>query len=137
LTFRYATIADGLLLAEMNLQLIRDEGHRNPMSLPELRQRMEGWLAGEYQAVVIEDNEPSGYALFRLDEDQVYLRQFFVRRDRRRQGIGRSAIRWLTEHAWHDRPRIRVDVLIGNRAAIEFWRAVGFADYALSLELPL
>ena len=36
LTHRLARLADVPLLAQMNHQLIRDEGHENPMTLPEL-----------------------------------------------------------------------------------------------------
>jgi GNAT superfamily N-acetyltransferase len=119
----------------MNYQLIRDEGHRNPMTRHELQSRMEQWLAGDYQAIVIEDDAgAAGYALFRRDEEGVYLRQFFIQPDRRRQGIGRAAIAWLLENAWQNDRRVRLEVLIGNRVAIDFWRALGFADYCLTLE---
>jgi hypothetical protein len=41
----------------------------------------------------------------------------------------------LTDEVWPaDRP-ISVDVLIGNRSALEFWRAVGFVDYLITLEM--
>jgi ribonuclease HI len=37
----------------MNYQLIHDEGHRNPMTIQELEERMRAWLAsGEYEAVL-------------------------------------------------------------------------------------
>jgi hypothetical protein len=35
-----AAVDDVPLLAAMNSRLIRDEGHRNPMTLPELEERM-------------------------------------------------------------------------------------------------
>ncbi len=54
------------LLTRLNLQLIRDEGHRSPMTLTQLQVRMDLWLQGEYQAVLFEhDGETVGYALFR------------------------------------------------------------------------
>lgn len=135
LTHRFATSADCHLLAEMNQQLIRDEGHRNRMTLPELEERMRGWLAGEYAAVVFEvDGSVAAYALYSDRGDHIYLRQLFVTRDRRRTGIGRQAIETLRETIW-PRKRLVVEVLVGNRAAVEFWRAVGFVDYALTLEL--
>lgn len=37
---RRATLADCALLAELNHQLIRDERHRNKMTVPELELRM-------------------------------------------------------------------------------------------------
>jgi hypothetical protein len=46
LNYRRATLNDCSLLAELNHQLIRDEGHRNKMTVPELEQRMRGWLTG-------------------------------------------------------------------------------------------
>lgn len=55
-TFRYATSDDCPRLPELNHQLIRDEGHRNPMTVQELEQRMRGWISGEYRAVIYEDS---------------------------------------------------------------------------------
>jgi len=66
MTFRPATIADCPLLADLNHQLIRDEGHRNRLAVAEREQRMRGWLAGEYRAVLYEDGrEVVAYALVR------------------------------------------------------------------------
>jgi len=63
---RFASESDLDLLAEWNHQLIRDEGHRNPMTVRELRERMRGWLEGEYKAVIFAiEGEPVAYALYR------------------------------------------------------------------------
>lgn len=133
--YRTATSDDALLLAQMNRRLIRDEGHRNSMSEAELVERMHAWLAGEYEAVVFEDDAgPAGYALFRNESDYVYVRQFFVEPARRRQGIGKAAIEHLAAHFWNGRPRIRIEVLTGNSQAIDFWRAVGFVEYCMTME---
>jgi GNAT superfamily N-acetyltransferase len=136
--YRMATSADAHLLALMNYQLIRDERHRNAMSVAELEQRMQAWLAGEYQAVLFEDElGTAGYALFKREPDWIYLRQFFVQQERRRRGIGKAAMAWLLEHVWNDAPRIRLDVLVGNSQGIEFWRSLGFADYCMAMEKPV
>lgn len=139
--YRLATLDDCQLLAELNAQLIQDEGHRNPMSVDQLAERMRAWLAGEYCAVIFAagqgpeaPQQPLGYALFREEPEHVYLRQFFVRRDARRQGIGRAAIEHLVRSVWPAHKRIRLDVLVGNTAAIAFWLSVGFADYCLTME---
>jgi len=42
---RDASAADTPLLAQLNRQLIEDEGAANPMSLAELEARMREWLA--------------------------------------------------------------------------------------------
>ena len=134
--YRFATAGDLDLLAEWNHQLIRDEGHRNPMDVAQLRERMRGWLAGEYRAVMFTvDAVPVAYALHRESEDEVYLRQFFVDREHRRQGLGREAIRLLQTELWPADKRWTVEVLTANAPAVAFWRAVGYADYCLTLEM--
>src|SRR5262249_28293295 len=133
--YRSATVADAPTIAAMNWHLIRDEGHRNPMTVPDLATRMTGWLGGEYQAVLFEESgQAIGYALFRREPEYVYLRQFYVGLEQRRGGIGRAAIAWLREKAWRGE-RVRLEVLIGNAVGIAFWRAIGFKDYCLTLEL--
>lgn len=124
------------MLAPLNAQLIRDEGHRNPMSVAELEQRMAGWLRGEYEAALFESgSQIVGYALFRRDSEHIYLRQLFVVPVLRRRGIGRSALAWLWANAWKDTQRLRIDVLLGNASAQAFWHAVGFKDYCVVMEM--
>jgi len=134
--FRRATSDDCGLLAELNHQLIRDEGHRNRMSVAELEQRMREWLATEYTAILFEDGgEVVAYGLYREEDDEIYLRQLFVARNRRRQGIGRGAMEILRSKIWPKEKRLTVEVLAGNTAAVAFWRAVGYKDYSLTLEI--
>lgn len=135
LSWHEASEADLGLLAEWNYQLIRDEGHRNPMSVAQLAERMKKWLESEYRAVLFSSEAPVGYALFRKEEELVYLRQFFVHRDRRRVGIGRAAVSILREQVWPRDVRLTVDVLCRNQSAIAFWRSVGYRDYCLTLEI--
>jgi predicted acetyltransferase len=133
---RQAILNDGALLAELNYQLIRDEGHRNKMTVPELEQRMKDWLASEYTSVIFEkDGEVVAYALYREQPEEIYLRQLFVCRNRRRQGIGRQAFEILSSKIWPANKRLTVEVLVKNEAAVAFWRAVGCKDYSLKLEI--
>lgn len=133
--FRVATHEDVSNLARMNRLLIQDEGHRNPMSLAELEKRMLGWLEVEYQAALFEESGRAlGYALYRFDEEWVYLRQFFIEREERRKGIGRAAFEWLLENPWKASSRVRLEVLCENLAGQGFWKALGFEVYALTLE---
>jgi len=133
---RRAILNDCALLAELNHQLIRDEGHRNRMTVPELEQRMKGWLASEYVAVLFENGgEVVAYALYREQPEAIYLRQLFVVRNRRRKGIGKEAIKILRSKIWPKNRRLTVEVLVQNEAAAAFWRAVGYKDYCLTLEM--
>jgi GNAT superfamily N-acetyltransferase len=134
--YRIATETDLDLLAQWNKELIQDEGHRNQMNVPQLRDRMRQWLSGSYTAVMFDKNGSSiAYALFREDEEEIYLRQLFVKRDRRRQGIGKEAVRLLKEEIWTQSKRLTVDVLSHNKSGIAFWHSVGYKDYCLTLEI--
>ena len=93
--YRFATNDDLDRLAAWNHQLIRDEGQRNRMTIRELKERMAGWLAGEYRAVVFgSPSDPVAYALFSERASEVYLRQLFVRRGRRSEGMVESPSRF-------------------------------------------
>src|SRR5215471_13287059 len=134
--FRFATADDCGLLAELNHQLIRDERHRNSMNVAQLEQRMRGFIEKEYRAVIFEDdNEVVAYALFREEPDEIYLRQLFVLRHQRRKGIGRQAMQILRSQIWPRTKRLTVEVLVANERAVAFWRAMGYRDYALTLEI--
>ena len=134
--FRFATENDVPWLARMNEELIRDEGHRNKMSLSELEQRMSAFLRNEYQAVIVSsDQRDIGYALYRRDPEWVYLRQIFVVAWMRRTGVGRSMMEWLKANPWKGCKTIRTDVLVGNAAGIDFWKAVGFKEYCITMEM--
>jgi GNAT superfamily N-acetyltransferase len=132
---RRATAADCSLLAVLNHRLIADEGHRSRMTVAELEERMRGWLARDYVAILFEDGGEVAYALYREQPEEIYLRQLYVVRDRRRQGIGRRAVGILRTEIWPRTKRLTVDVLTGNGPAIAFWRAVGYRDYCLTLEI--
>ena len=134
---RPAAVDDSRLLAELNHQLISDQGHRNPMTVVELEARMRGWLStGEYRGLIFEDtSEVIAYALYRETADEVHLRHFFVVRHRRRQGVGWAAMRELLDRHWPPSKRLTVSVLVNNTAAVSFWRTMGYADYDLTLEI--
>ena len=72
MNYRFAEACDLPLLAQLNHELIRDEGADNPMTLAQLEERMRIWLSSQYRAVVFEEaSATAGYALFRSDEDGV------------------------------------------------------------------
>jgi GNAT superfamily N-acetyltransferase len=138
MNFHTVTAADIPELASLNAALIRDEGHRSRMTVAELEVRMRKFFDEGYVAVLFsEGGRTAGYALYRSDEEGVYLRQFFIAEHARRKGLGREAVQWLCANVWQDAERITLQVLLNNQRGIDFWRAVGFGDYCLTMERRL
>ena len=128
---------EAALLAELNRQLDEDEPHPYPLPLPALVERMARWIdGGEYEVLVFRSGDQLiGYAVWRADEHGIYLRHFFICRDRRHQGWGRAAIQLLCREVFpKDRP-VNIDAAIGNKTGIAFWHAIGFQDFSLGMEL--
>ena len=97
---------------------------------------MKDWLASEYSAVIFEKvREVVAYALYREQPREIYLRQLFVARKRRRKGIGKEAVKILRSKIWPTNKRLTVEVLVKNEAAVAFWRKAGYKDYCLALEI--
>jgi len=139
--YRIATLDDVPMLSDMNRQLVEDEGHRNRSKSDSwFAARMRDFLNGEYEAVLFElEGQVVAYALYtkhRDDKDSIYLKQLFVDRAHRRQGIGREAIRILREEIWPADKRLTVGVLIDNHAARAFYTAMGYRENSLELEIP-
>lgn len=132
-----AQLEDVPLLARMNRQLLRDEKHRNSsMTIPDLSKRMTGFLSEQgYQAVLFSvQNEPVAYALFIERPDDIYIRQLYVHKAFRRNGIGKEAIQILRDRYFPRKKKMSVEVLVKNKVATSFWRNSGFHDYSLCLE---
>lgn len=136
LSISAATEADIPHLAELNRQLMEDEAHPHMLELDALRARMARWVAGEYNVLVFRANgQVCGYAAWCAEDRGTYLRHFFICRDQRRRGLGRAVIdRLRRDHFPRDQP-LQLEATIWNTDAIAFWRAVGFKDFGLTLEM--
>ena len=137
--YKIATLQDVPILAVMNQQLTADEQHRNQFRpLEWFQKRMTAFLSSEYSAVIFENEEkPVAYALYKNHDehkDTIYLRQVFVDRSLRRQGIARQAIRILINEVWPKDKRITVESLSKNEIAISFYKSVGFTEYSIEFE---
>lgn len=129
-----AALTDVDRLAVLNKHLIEDERHSNLMTVPQLAERMTGWLQGEYTGYLARiDGRITAYCLFRDDGDYYYLRQLFVDRDFRRQGIATHLLDWMFSEIWTEK-KVRLDVLAHNEGAIAFYRHYGFKTQVLRLE---
>ncbi|MFP4373700.1 MAG: GNAT family N-acetyltransferase [Spirochaetaceae bacterium] len=125
------------VLAEMNSSLIQAEGSDNPMTLEELRYRMNAFLVEDgYQAALFEYEEAVvGYVLYRVEPVYTYVRQFYVSEKMRGRGVGSTMFARLRETEWAQAAEIQLDVLEGNRGALEFWQRHGFEPRALRMRL--
>lgn len=132
-----ATRAEAPLLAELNLQLDEDEPHPYPLPLAALMERMTRWIeTGEYEVLLFRRSEGvAGYAAWRMEDRGAYIRHFFICRDQRRRGWGRAAMKLLCRDVLPQGLPVQVEATIGNQAGIAFWRAMGFQDFGLSMEL--
>ena len=138
---RHASLDDVALLAEMNQQLIIDEGGRNTMTLPELKKRMHEWLTTDYKAVVVErDKGVIGYLLYRKFKEQyfpynnsVYIRQFFIQPSYRRRGIGQTVFETIADEYFPKDYSVMLDVLESNPEGKAFWVKLGFSIYHTTL----
>ena len=137
--YRYATLEDTPILAVMNKQLTEDEQHRNRFNSEQwFKDRMAQFLNGDYTAVLFEKESVVAYALYRNHpehEDTIYLRQIFVSRDYRRQGIGSEVMNILKNEIWPKENRLTVEVLSQNEVARNFYQSVGYKEYCLELEI--
>jgi GNAT superfamily N-acetyltransferase len=106
------------------------------MSLERLERRIHRWLEeDDYQGFLFEeDGATVAYALLSLDEDSVYVRHFYVLDAHRRRGMGGRVVELLLREIIPPTARVTLDVLASNRAGHDFWRSVGFSDYAIRME---
>jgi GNAT superfamily N-acetyltransferase len=130
--WRRCTTADAAVLAELNAHLSEDEGASVGTPAAYL-DRMRTWLEeGRYDAAVVEsDGEPIAYVVWRHDPDygDVYVRQFFVARAHRGQGLGTRLFESAVHELWPGRP-LRLDVYDSNPRGGAFWERMGFEPYS-------
>jgi GNAT superfamily N-acetyltransferase len=142
LTLRRATPNDTSLLAHMNKRLIEDEGSTNPMSNSQLESRLRGWLAAEWRGeLFLHDTMIVGYAIYRLQRNEfdnretVYIRHYFIERDYRRLGYGRTGLEHLKTERFPKNVTVYLEVLTHNSRGREFWKSMGFEEYSVTMRL--
>ena len=107
----------------------------------ELEARFSGWLGSEWQVVLLEYGEVViGYGIYRLQPDSyfpertvVYVRQYFIRREYRGQGLGRAGFELMVEELFPSPCRILLEALASNPSGLAFWQHLGFHPYSIAL----
>lgn len=140
---RQHVLAERDVLARMNKELLEDEKIRSPMNVAALRDRFDRFVDedGWSIEVFLKESEIVGYITYRSEPDPVaptgqsiHLRQFYIARSHRRQGLGAAAIALFKRSRLKDGDRIVLDVLDTNPRGKRFWQSVGFVPYATIME---
>lgn len=134
LTVRICRDEDLNLLATLNKQLIEDEQHDNKMNIDQLKERMKTFINADYTAYKFEENsQVVGYALVDHTKQPLYLRQFFICRNCRRNGYGKKTFGKLLETL--DTKHIDIEVMNWNNVGYSFWKSLGFKERSIYMKL--
>lgn len=128
------TLADVTQLALLNKQLIDDEKSNNTMSIKELEERMHEFITTEYDAYFfIKQETVVGYALVKNTCNPLYLRQFLIDREYRKNHYGTQAFHTLMGYL--NVNSIDIEVLPWNEPGIRFWGSLGFHEISRYMRL--
>jgi predicted acetyltransferase len=126
------SLDDVPVLAQMNWQLIRDEGSDNPMTRDQLAERLTGFITTTYEAWLIRvDQQVAGYVLVDRGRQPIYLRQMFIDAPYRRRGYAKAAFAALCTELHH--APLEVEVFAWNAPAVAFWQSVWFAPRVIQM----
>lgn len=134
---RRASHNDAHQLAQWSYALAQEEGIRTTLTARQHEAQLGEWIASAQCVVhVIERGHAAvGFVIWGSHGPrEVFVREFFVARDARRQGIGRAAVSLMRSNVWPREARVSLRVLIGSAAYLSFWRACGFSDFSITLE---
>jgi predicted acetyltransferase len=134
-TLETATFDDCPMLAEMNRQLIVEGRQSNAMTIAELSERMCEWFQkGVYTGYVFRLNGATiGYSLVDLTGHPPWVRHFFICREYRRQGYGRTAVGLLFEKLVVE--EIGLSCLTENAPGQAFWRSFNHDAYSVKFNI--
>ncbi len=141
LSVRDASDAELHMLALWTRELHEDEGSV-PMDVTLVERRLKEWIeTGSARVVIFTlDRHPVGYALVLQQvatpylPAKTYLRQFFIARDHRGQGLGKLAFALLEREIFTRGQAIRLEAKWRNPRAQAFWKKMGFVEQDITYE---
>ena len=105
-----------------------------PRILRALRHKDTVVLAATERNTYVARERPAlaGFAIMEFGDERAHLVLLAVQPVRRRRGIGRQLVQWLTESALTaGMSSIHLELRAGNEAARRFYRAMGFSETVL------
>lgn len=126
------------ILAQMNLDLYADAGHQREISIEQMKERFQFFIQSDMWNVdlVVADDNIVGYCLWRHEQDDqdIYIRHFWLHENYRGQNYSVQMLDTLTEHCgWGDR-RLRLQIFAGNDRMERYWSIQGFKHRSMILE---
>ena len=131
-------------VAQWNVQLHEDEGSP-PLSVDAAAKRLRRWFEdGTFQgAIFLGDGHPVGYVLYEhrpVHADQraahrVYVRQFFISRESRREGTGTAAFETFVRKLVPKNVNVVLEVKESNSSGQRFWESLSFKPIGVAYEL--
>ena len=141
---RTMTAIDIKQVAKWNVQLREDEASK-PLSIEEASERYERWFREDlFQgAIFLIGNQAVGYVLYTnrpMDADirgtdSVYVRQFFIVREARRQKLGTHAFNLFLKELVPSALRCSLQVRASNLFGQRFRESLGFKQESVAYEL--
>lgn len=129
-----ATLKNLDVLTRMNVSLRADEQIDNVMTDAQVRERMRGFLDGNYKAYLfVQDDNIVGYSLVDHSKNPLYMRQFFIERAWRRKGLGTAMFHLLMKQL--KTTCIDLEVFSWYAPAIQFYEKLGFRTRCFQMRL--
>jgi GNAT superfamily N-acetyltransferase len=153
-TIRRATKRDQPRVADLWTAFLEKQAAQDPRFQPadDARERFENdfsmWIDDETQRTFVAEDDGAlvGFATahrwgtppIQVEASEVFIDEFYVAPDARRQGVGSRLAAALRD--WADEleaDRLRLRVLSANEAARAFWQHVGGKAYAVTMTVEL
>lgn len=116
--------------ADLTRQLFEDEPSNKHLTPAEFEERLRTFLNNGCAAFHFKQGETIlGYALVNQSKTPYYLVDFFICRDCRRNGNGKTAFHALLDHL--QTATIDLDVFCWNSRGRKFWESLGFQELAI------
>jgi ribosomal-protein-alanine N-acetyltransferase len=125
-TLRLARLADAEAISSMTSEYIEAglKARYSPLRIGRL-------IADRETIVLVADGDarPAGFSVMSFGEERAHLALIAVRPGRRRAGVGRSMMDWLTESALTAGiASIHLELRADNAPALRFYQRLGFSE---------
>lgn len=136
LSYTRADENDVAVLARLTSALLDDQRIAVDLDQEELENRIRGYLADGYQAVLFTWGDRAvGFCLYRLNPKYANIRHFYVDESVGKKLNASDAFSMLRNNELGEYASIRVDVPESAKERLQLWQSMGFRPRSIRLEL--